>query len=580
MDINLITQSLPTAPPKRDNINQKFETCYAFGDTLGQGAYGVVKKCTNLKTNQDFAVKVISKRIAGQKGLRAVYSEVEILQILKHPNIVELVETFESSENLYIVLELVLGGELLTQVAKLQRYSENIVKKILASLFHAVDFMHKKGVVHRDLKPSNLLFSRSTIESEVKVADFGFSKLIGEESCLSGLVGTVSYMAPEVLQGDSYGKVVDVWSCGVIAYQLLGGVLPFIARTEDELLRRIYAGHQYPNGQGWFRVSPEAKEMIDNLLQPDPYKRWPASHALLHPWIRIGSPSHGNEHLSECHENLVRYVNREPPKVFPTDDPANGRDRQRKAKANSSLEHTALVPAREMDDLDTHEAPEATEDSSSAGIGILDQQLEELFRATQMDYGIQKLQLPNLGISDAMLIKLVKCIVDHPSITEVDLSWNPLTAASARALLRLVRQNTTLRHINLAGTKIPHDVMCAITDITRKRWRNLSSTSDRMPMIATTHSLPQNRPANNPTSPCSPLIRRTSASNALGHPVPKPVRSSYSPPIRPLPDRGKPMPPLVPVPSSPANPNAGAPGTPYIPSVLPNPNSAGRRRPR
>ncbi len=91
--------------------------------------------------------------------------------------------------------------------------------------------------------------------------------------------------------------------------------------------------------------------MIDNLLQPDPYKRWPASHALLHPWIRIGSPSHGNEHLSECHENLVRYVNREPPKVFPTDDPANGRDRQRKAKATPSLEHTALVPAREVSGL-------------------------------------------------------------------------------------------------------------------------------------------------------------------------------------------------------------------------------------
>eukprot|EP00667_Euglena_gracilis_P017579 EG_transcript_18560 len=313
MDLNLLVQPLPKAPARRDNASERIEQHYRLGEPLGRGAYGVVSRCTHLLTGNDFAVKAISKRMAGSRGLRAVYSEVEILQLLRHCNIVELVETFESPDSLYIVLELVSGGELLTQVVGLPRYTENLAKRILASLLHAVEFMHKKGVVHRDLKPANLLWSRPTIESVIKVADFGFSKLIGEERFLSGVVGTVAFMAPEVLAGDACGKAVDMWSCGVIAYLLLGGTLPFIARGTRETLDAIQAGLKFPRRHGWDKVSHEAKDLLGHLMQRDPCQRWPASNALLHPWLRSGATPEGNEPLPECLEGLGRYHRRQAP---------------------------------------------------------------------------------------------------------------------------------------------------------------------------------------------------------------------------------------------------------------------------
>eukprot|EP00754_Rhynchopus_humris_P021973 Rhum_TRINITY_DN14767_c15_g1::Rhum_TRINITY_DN14767_c15_g1_i1::g.116872::m.116872/K04372/MKNK, MNK; MAP kinase interacting serine/threonine kinase len=208
----------------------RFQDKYRMRSDLGKGGFGTVKSCLCHHDGAEYAVKVVDKAGAGGSG---VHHEVEILQLLRnaHPNFVQLIETFDTRGRLYIVMEMVHGGMLLRQIERSNTFSEATARRMVSQLLVAVEFMHGKGIVHRDLKPANLLLTESNIDATIKICDFGFARLVGEDPTITGRTGTLLFMAPEVVQSSlnvsAYGKPVDMWSLGVIFYIMLSGAPPF-----------------------------------------------------------------------------------------------------------------------------------------------------------------------------------------------------------------------------------------------------------------------------------------------------------------------------------------------------------------
>eukprot|EP00906_Rhabdomonas_costata_P026410 RCo037610 len=269
---------------------KKIEDVYEMGETLGKGGFGVVRKCRNIETGVYFAAKIIDKAKAGAAGMSEIFSEVEIVSLLSHRYVISLAEVFETKEALYLVMELLLGGELEARLRKIGHFPESITKRLVRNILLAVEYIHRQGIVHRDLKPANMLLANDSENSEVKLADFGFAVLIGNDACLQACCGTTAYMAPEILCGEPYGKAVDMWSLGVIIYHLLSGGYPFDGAKNEELTDNIIAGHfKIPDDGPWAEVTAGAKDVIRKLLVVDPRKRWSAIECLNHPWVRNGA---------------------------------------------------------------------------------------------------------------------------------------------------------------------------------------------------------------------------------------------------------------------------------------------------
>jgi len=214
-------------------------------------------------------------------------TEVSILKKVQHPNIIALKEFIDTPKKLYLVMELVTGGELFNKIIELGSYTEAVASKCIQKVLSAVKYLHDMGVVHRDLKPTNLLLKSPDDITDVKIADFGLSKIIGDSALLQTACGTPIYVAPEVLSGEGYEKTVDLWSVGVIMYILLCGFPPFFddGTNMGLLFDQIMSGDfEYPDPY-WTHISASAKDLINNLLVVDPKKRFTADQALQHPWI-------------------------------------------------------------------------------------------------------------------------------------------------------------------------------------------------------------------------------------------------------------------------------------------------------
>lgn len=208
---------------------------------------------------------------------------------LHHKNIIQLIEVFEDNEHIYLVLELVTGGELFDQIISRGSYSEKDAAAIVKQILEAVMYMHSNGIAHRDLKPENLLVSGPNNEL-VKVTDFGLSKDFGEAT-LSTSCGTPDYVAPEVLRGAPYDNSVDIWSIGVITYILLCGFPPFYGNNDQEIFEKILkAEYNFP-AESWDPVSDDAKDFIKSMLILANSKRPTAQEALQHPWMIGNAPS-------------------------------------------------------------------------------------------------------------------------------------------------------------------------------------------------------------------------------------------------------------------------------------------------
>jgi len=261
--------------------DKKFEDKYDLGRELGRGATAVVYKCTLKGTDQAWAVKIMDKRVEH----KTIVTEVGILLKMDHPNIVRMKEVFESLDSVYIVLELVTGSELFERIVNQGFYSEKQASAAVRDMISAVKYLHEHNVVHRDLKPENILYEDLSMDSKLKVADFGLSTIVSNKVSLMTVCGTPGYCAPEVLKGLKYDQSCDMWSIGVISYILLCGYEPFFAENDNEMFKRILKGDYQFDSPWWDEVSENAKDLVRKLLVVDPAKRLTPAAALKHVWV-------------------------------------------------------------------------------------------------------------------------------------------------------------------------------------------------------------------------------------------------------------------------------------------------------
>ncbi|PKS11208.1 hypothetical protein jhhlp_002969 [Lomentospora prolificans] len=262
---------------------------YKVGKTLGAGSYSVVKECVHIETGRYYAAKVINKRLmAGREHM--VRNEIAVLKRVSmgNSNILTLVDYFETMNNLYLVTELALGGELFDRICRKGSYYESDAAELIRATLSAIAYLHDHGIVHRDLKPENLLFRTPEDNAELLIADFGLSRIMDEEQfhVLTTTCGTPGYMAPEIFKKTGHGKPVDIWALGVITYFLLCGYTPFDRHSDFEEMQAILnAEYKFEPVEYWRGVSGHAKDFIRRCLTIDPNRRMTAHDALQHPFV-------------------------------------------------------------------------------------------------------------------------------------------------------------------------------------------------------------------------------------------------------------------------------------------------------
>ncbi|XP_043272666.1 calcium/calmodulin-dependent protein kinase type II alpha chain isoform X14 [Venturia canescens] len=278
----------------------RFSDNYEVKEELGKGAFSVVRRCVQKSTGLEFAAKIINTKKLTQRDFQKLEREARICRKLQHPNIVRLHESIQEENCHYLVFDLVTGGELFEDIVAREFYSEADASHCIQQILESVHHCHVNGVVHRDLKPENLLLASKLKGAAVKLADFGLAiEMPNDAQAWYGFAGTPGYLSPEVLKKEPYGKPVDIWACGVILYILLVGYPPFWDEDQNRLYGQIKSGaYDYPSPE-WDTVTPEARNLINQMLTVNSGKRITAGEALRHPWIcqreRVASVVHRQE---------------------------------------------------------------------------------------------------------------------------------------------------------------------------------------------------------------------------------------------------------------------------------------------
>ncbi|XP_063753331.1 calcium/calmodulin-dependent protein kinase (CaM kinase) II beta 1 isoform X8 [Eleginops maclovinus] len=289
-------------------------TCTRFTDEfqlyeeLGKGAFSVVRRCVKLCSGQEYAAKIINTKKLSARDHQKLEREARICRLLKHSNIVRLHDSISEEGFHYLLFDLVTGGELFEDIVAREYYSEADASHCIQQILEAVLHCHQMGVVHRDLKPENLLLASKCKNAAVKLADFGLAiEVQGDQQAWFGFAGTPGYLSPEVLRKEAYGKPVDIWACGVILYILLVGYPPFWDEDQHKLYQQIKAGaYDFPSPE-WDTVTPEAKNLINQMLTINPAKRITAQEALKHPWVCQRSTVASMMHRQETVECLKKF---------------------------------------------------------------------------------------------------------------------------------------------------------------------------------------------------------------------------------------------------------------------------------
>uniref|UniRef100_A0A8C9ZX34 calcium/calmodulin-dependent protein kinase n=1 Tax=Sander lucioperca TaxID=283035 RepID=A0A8C9ZX34_SANLU len=286
----------------------RFTDEYQLYEELGKGAFSVVRRCVKLCTGQEYAAKIINTKKLSARDHQKLEREARICRLLKHSNIVRLHDSISEEGFHYLLFDLVTGGELFEDIVAREYYSEADASHCIQQILEAVLHCHQMGVVHRDLKPENLLLASKCKNAAVKLADFGLAiEVQGEQQAWFGFAGTPGYLSPEVLRKEAYGKPVDIWACGVILYILLVGYPPFWDEDQHKLYQQIKAGaYDFPSPE-WDTVTPEAKNLINQMLTINPAKRITAQEALKHPWVCQRSTVASMMHRQETVECLKKF---------------------------------------------------------------------------------------------------------------------------------------------------------------------------------------------------------------------------------------------------------------------------------
>ncbi|XP_059422529.1 calcium/calmodulin-dependent protein kinase type II subunit gamma-like isoform X11 [Carassius carassius] len=277
-------------------------------EELGKGAFSIVRRCVKKSTGQEYAAKIINTKKLSARDHQKLDREARICRLLKHPNIVRLHDSISEEGFHYLVFDLVTGGELFEDIVAREYYSEADASHCINQILESVSHIHQHDIVHRDLKPENLLLASKMKGAAVKLADFGLAiEVQGDQQAWFGFAGTPGYLSPEVLRKDPYGKPVDIWACGVILYILLVGYPPFWDEDQHKLYQQIKAGaYDFPSPE-WDTVTPEAKNLINQMLTINPAKRITADQALKHPWVCQRSTVASMMHRQETVECLRKF---------------------------------------------------------------------------------------------------------------------------------------------------------------------------------------------------------------------------------------------------------------------------------
>jgi len=264
---------------------------YVIGKELGHGRFSTVRECVHKISGVHFAVKIIDKSTIEPEEKSLLRTEIAVLKLVKHPNIICMEGLYENKKFIYIVMELLKGGELFERIVGRPRFTEAEAAKLIRPLLESVAYLHDLGIVHRDLKPENILCGDEL--EDLKIADFGLSKMVLPKEKMDAACGTLSYVAPEVLTMQGYGMEADLWSVGVIMFLLLCGKLPFDGDDSNEIIRSTIQGEFKVNQAIWSKLSEESKDLISKFLNKNPKERCSAREALKHQFF---TTSHPNPH--------------------------------------------------------------------------------------------------------------------------------------------------------------------------------------------------------------------------------------------------------------------------------------------
>ncbi|XP_059400452.1 serine/threonine-protein kinase DCLK1-like isoform X5 [Carassius carassius] len=295
---------IPTVP---SSISDR----YKVGRMIGDGNFAVVHECVEHSTGRAYALKIINKgKCRGKEHM--IQNEVAILRRVKHPNIVLLIEEMDTYSELYLVMELVKGGDLFDAITSANRYTERDASSMLYNLANAIKYLHSLNIVHRDIKPENLLvYEHQDGSKSLKLGDFGLATVV--DGPLYTVCGTPTYVAPEIIAETGYGLKVDIWAAGVITYILLCGFPPFRGSTDDQetLFDQILLGQlEFPLPY-WDNVSDSAKKLIVSMLQVEVDQRYTALQVLEHPWVTNDGLSE-NEHQLSVAGKIKKHFNTGP----------------------------------------------------------------------------------------------------------------------------------------------------------------------------------------------------------------------------------------------------------------------------
>lgn len=270
--------------------NQHITQDYQIKKKLGQGNFALVRLCQRKSDKAEFAVKIIhKKRLAKPKQQQSIEREVDILKGVEHPHCVRLEAIYETNNHLYLILEYCKGGELFDMICQHSHFTEAQAVKVVQQVNDALLYLHGLGIVHRDIKPENILLLEPHPDSVVKLTDFGLAnRLDGKDLKFWTSCGTLYYAAPEVLSTSSYTSKIDFWSLGVVMYVLLVGYLPFYHDNRAKTIDLIRRGRVHFDMNDWGDISPEARDLIRNLLQVDAKKRYGAEQIRDHDWLSEG----------------------------------------------------------------------------------------------------------------------------------------------------------------------------------------------------------------------------------------------------------------------------------------------------
>jgi len=265
----------------------KLENYYTVGKIIGSGAYSKVRIGSSKETGELVAIKIIDKKNCPERDLVFLEREVDVVKNIDHPNVVRTYDVFETKDELYIVLEYMEGGMLYDIIAEEGSFTEQNGADVFREMMQGLSYLHERGIVHRDIKPENILCQNKTWPLNVKWTDFGLANFTSSGSnTLETQVGTPHFAAPELLRNEMYGPAVDMWSCGIVLYNMLSGELPFDHESDPgEIFRQILQNEVPFPSHLWENISPEAKHLVKNLLQKNPDHRLNANQVLRHPWL-------------------------------------------------------------------------------------------------------------------------------------------------------------------------------------------------------------------------------------------------------------------------------------------------------